>query len=287
MPPSRRSPVGSSHNAGARSLPRPASHRERHSTRRWRRDRGQVKMRWLTRAFFPGRIARVGAARSRGIARTARVGRHPHSRAARQSTSRAGPARGRDQSLSLRMAWPRERPLLVHAGPCRALPLARIGSAARPHRPSHRRARGRAGSLALNKQPSRARTTTHRYRPGHLRAHLPDVHYGPSRVERARERQLARQEPVNARLQPADVARHCVPKPRPRNCSRRRCRVSRFPPALTTACWRWRARLRSRRMRSYDTATSRKPSAIAGSMRRSCASKIRRTLERRMLRWVT
>ena len=33
-----------------------------------------------------------------------------------------------------------------------------------------------------------------------------------SRVERARERQLARQNMVNARLQPADVARHCVPE---------------------------------------------------------------------------
>jgi magnesium chelatase family protein len=69
------------------------------------------------------------------------------SRAARQSTFPRSSSSCRDESLPLRLARPRERPLSLHAGPCCALPLARIGSAARPHRPRHWRACGPAGPL--------------------------------------------------------------------------------------------------------------------------------------------
>ncbi len=68
-------------------------------------------------------------------------------------------------------------------------------------------------SLALNEPSSRGQghdTTV--AEPGREHAGHETSATIRSRVERARERQLARQKTVNARLQPADVARHCVPE---------------------------------------------------------------------------
>jgi magnesium chelatase family protein len=68
-------------------------------------------------------------------------------------------------------------------------------------------------ALALNEKPSRGQgPDTTAAEPEHAHALHETSATIRSRVERARERQLARQQTVNARLQPADVARHCVPE---------------------------------------------------------------------------
>jgi len=68
-------------------------------------------------------------------------------------------------------------------------------------------------SLALNGQSSRGQphdATVSEAEQAHVRHETSATIR--ARVERARERQLERQQAVNARLQPADVARHCVPE---------------------------------------------------------------------------
>ncbi len=68
-------------------------------------------------------------------------------------------------------------------------------------------------SLALNEQPSRGHCCEATVaEPEHARAGCATSAAVRSRVERARERQLTRQKTANARLLPADVARHCVPE---------------------------------------------------------------------------
>ena len=68
-------------------------------------------------------------------------------------------------------------------------------------------------SLALNEPPSRGQCSEGTVaEPEHARAGCETSAAIRSRVERARERQLARQKTANARLLPADVARHCVPE---------------------------------------------------------------------------
>ncbi len=67
-------------------------------------------------------------------------------------------------------------------------------------------------SLALNEPPSCGSSVGSVAEPEHARAGCETSAAIRSRVERARDRQLERQATANARLLPADVARHCVPE---------------------------------------------------------------------------
>ena len=125
---------------GSASLSRAAPYGERGGARR-RRQRSAAR-RNLARAprrAVPRRIAGMGPPRARGAARAARVRRDPHfARGAAEHLPRRLPVHRRDESLSLRLAGPRERPLPLHAGSHRPLSQPHLGPAHRSHRSRHR-----------------------------------------------------------------------------------------------------------------------------------------------------
>ena len=138
---------------GRAAVPRAAPHGERGRARR-RRQRSAARrdLARASRRAVPRRAAGMGPPRARGAARAARVRRHPHfARGAAEHISRAIPVHRRDESLPVRLARPRERALPLHAGSHRALPRARVRSAARSHRSRHRGA-GAAGGDARDRR---------------------------------------------------------------------------------------------------------------------------------------
>ena len=136
------------------AVPRAAPHGERGRDRRRRqRSAARRNLARASRRAVPRRAARMGAARARGAARAARVRRHPDlARRASGNVPGAVPAGRGDEPLSLRMARASERALPLHAGSGRALSLAGVGAAARPHRHDDRS----AGASARRTSPSRA-----------------------------------------------------------------------------------------------------------------------------------
>ena len=102
---------------GVAALSRAAPHGERRRAgRRRQRPSARRNLARAPRRAVPRRVAGVGPPRARGAARAARVGRDPHlARRAAEHLSRRVPVHRRDESLPLRLAWPRERALPLHA----------------------------------------------------------------------------------------------------------------------------------------------------------------------------
>ena len=129
-----------------------ASHRVGGRARR-RRQRSAARRDFTcaSRRAVSRRIARVGSQGTRSVARTDRVGAHPHlARGATGDVSGALPAGCRDESLSLRLSWAFERQVPVHAGPDRALSRANFRAVARSDRFADR------GALASSRRACHA-----------------------------------------------------------------------------------------------------------------------------------
>ncbi len=146
---------------GTPSLPRAAPYGERGRARR-RRQRPSAR-RNLARAprrAVPGRIAGMGSPRPRGAARAAGIRRDPHlARRAAEHLPRGFPVHRGDESLPMRLAGPRQRPLPLHAGSDRALSPSHLRSAHRSHRSRHRGAGARCAD-ARDRRRSHARLPT-------------------------------------------------------------------------------------------------------------------------------
>ena len=134
---------------GVASLSRAAPYGERgRPGRRRQRPPARRSLARAPRRPLPRRAAGMGPPRPRGAAPAARVGGDPHlARRAAKHVSRRVPVHRRDESLPLRLARPRERPLPLHARPHRALSIPSLRSARRPHR-SRDRGAGRRGGGA-------------------------------------------------------------------------------------------------------------------------------------------
>ena len=103
---------------GVAAVSRAAPHGKRgRAGRRRQRSAARRDLARAPRRPVPRRAAGVGSPRARSAARAARVRRDPHlARRAAEHLSRRVPVRRRDESLSLRLARPRERALSLHAG---------------------------------------------------------------------------------------------------------------------------------------------------------------------------
>ncbi len=132
---------------GVAALSRAAPYgKRRRAGRRRQRPPARRNLARPPRSPVPRRVAGVGSPRARGAAPAARVRGDPYlARRTAEHLSRRVPVRRRDESLSLRLAWPRERALPLHAGSHRALSRPGLRAAHRSHRPGHRGAGARAG----------------------------------------------------------------------------------------------------------------------------------------------